>query len=453
MSSPAIEVHGLGKKYHIGAVKTARYNTLRDSLVSAVGGPLRRARKLLSGQATGAAELDEEIWALKDVSFDVEQGEVVGIIGRNGAGKSTLLKVLSRITEPSAGYARIQGRMGTLLEVGTGFHPELTGRENVFLNGAILGMHRPEIERNFDEIVEFSEIEKFIDTPVKHYSTGMSLRLAFSVAAHLEPEILLIDEVLAVGDVSFQRKCIGKMNDVAKEGRTILFVSHNMAAVNRLCERVLWIDEGGLRCSGDTGDVIREYLADGSSFIGARTWEGGLSNPGVEVLKVHAMRVRNSEGDVISVVAGDEPFRVEIDYQIADSLPASRIGFVVSTPDGTVAFDAFDSDKERFSSSRLPGSYTSACEVPGQLLGPGRYLLSVVAGIPGVRSLASYEGALTIDVNDTGVVGSHMPGGRLGVFRPNLAWEVVEHESPELLESPETGQTEPPASLPPELER
>lgn len=427
MSNPAIEVRGLGKKYHIGAVKTARYNTLRDSLVNVAVGPIRRARKLLSGQATGAAELDEEIWALRDVSFDIARGEVVGIIGRNGAGKSTLLKVLSRITEPSAGYARIQGRMGTLLEVGTGFHPELTGRENVFLNGAILGMHRPEIERNFDEIVEFSEIGKFIDTPVKHYSSGMSLRLAFSVAAYLEPEILLIDEVLAVGDVSFQRKCIGKMNDVAKQGRTILFVSHNMAAVNRLCERVLWIDEGGVRRSGETGDVIREYLADGSSFVGERTWEGGLSNPGVDELRVHAMRVRDSQGRVTSGVAGDEPFRVEIDYEITENLPASRIGFVVSTPDGTVAFDAFDSDKERFASRRLPGNYTSVCDIPGQLLGPGRYVLTVVAGIPGVRSLASFDGALTIDVNDTGVVGLHVPGGRRGVFRPNLDWDVVEH--------------------------
>jgi len=429
MSNPVIEVRGLAKQYHIGAVKTDRHGTLRDSITSAVTGPVRRARKLLSGQATGAAELDEQIWALRDVSFDVEQGEVVGIIGRNGAGKSTLLKVLSRITEPTAGYARIQGRMGTLLEVGTGFHPELTGRENVFLNGAILGMQRPEIERKFDEIVEFSEIARFIDTPVKHYSSGMSLRLAFAVAAHLEPEILLIDEVLAVGDVSFQRKCVGKINDVATEGRTILFVSHNMAAVSRLCERVLWIHDGLLHRSGDTGAVIREYLAEGSSFVGERTWEGGFSNPGVDVLTIHAMRVRGSDGKVSGGVSGGEAFRVEIDYQLKDTLQASRIGFVVSTPDGTVAFDAFDSDKEQFASTRSPGHYTSVCEVPGQLLGPGRYVLSIVAGIPGVRGLASYEGALTIDVNDTGAVGSHVAGGRRGVFRPNLAWDVVRRDT------------------------
>ena len=424
-----MEVRGLAKQYHIGAVKSAGFETLRGSVASALTGPFRRARKLLSGQATGAAELDEKIWALRDVSFDVEQGEVVGIIGRNGAGKSTLLKVLSRITEPTAGYANVHGRMATLLEVGTGFHPELTGRENVFLNGAILGMQRPEIQRKFDEIVAFSEIERFIDTPVKHYSSGMSLRLAFSVAAHLEPEILLIDEVLAVGDVSFQRKCVGKMNDVAKEGRTILFVSHNMAAVNRLCERVLWVHDGLLHRSGDPGEIIREYLADGSSFVGERTWEGGLSSPGVDILKVHAMRVRDSGGKISSGLSGDEAFRVEIDYEITDTLPSSRIGFVVSTPDGTVAFDAFDSDMERFASARSPGRYTSVCKVPGQLLGPGRYLLSIVAGMPGIKSLASFEGALTIDVNDTGVVGSHVPGGRRGVFRPNLAWDVMSSDA------------------------
>ena len=363
------------------------------------------------------------------MSFDVEQGEVVGIIGRNGAGKSTLLKILSRITEPTAGYADIRGRMATLLEVGTGFHPELTGRENVFLNGAILGMQRPEIQRKFSEIVAFSEIEKFIDTPVKHYSSGMSLRLAFSVAAHLEPEILLIDEVLAVGDVSFQRKCVGKINDVAKEGRTILFVSHNMAAVNRLCERVLWVHDGLLHRSGDPGEIIREYLAEGSSFVGEYVWEGGLSNPGVDVLKIDAMRVRNSNGTVSSGISANETFRVEIDYRLMDTLPASRIGFVVSTPDGTVAFDAFDSDVERFASTRSPGRYTNVCEVPGQLLAPGRYVLSLVAGIPGVSSLASHEGALTIEVNDIGVVGSNVPGGRRGVFRPNLAWDVVRRDS------------------------
>jgi lipopolysaccharide transport system ATP-binding protein len=427
MGRPVIEVRDLSKQYHIAAVRSAGHDLLARSLVRSVTAPFRRAGKLLRGQATGASELDEKIWALRGVSFDVSEGEVVGIIGRNGAGKSTLLKVLSRITEPTSGYARIRGRMGTLLEVGTGFHPELTGRENVFLNGAILGMRRPEILRKFDEIVAFSEIEKFIDTPVKHYSTGMSLRLAFSVAAHLEPEILLIDEVLAVGDVSFQRKCVGKMNDVANQGRTILFVSHNMAAVSRLCERVLWVDGGRLHRSGDPGTMIREYLADGASSVGERRWEGGLSNPGVNILKVDAMRVRDSRGRVSSGLSGGEAFTVEIDYRLTAALPASRIGFIVSTPDGTAAFDAFDSDREEFASARSPGHFRSVCRVPGQLLSPGRYLLSLVAGIPDVKSLASCEGALTIEISETGMVGSHAPRGRRGVFLPNLSWDVVSH--------------------------
>ena len=427
MNNVAIEARGLAKEYHIGAVKDARYRSLRDVVAQTVTGPVRRAGKLLRGQATGAAELDERIWAVKDLSFEVNRGEVVGIIGRNGAGKSTLLKILSRITEPTEGWARIKGRMGTLLEVGTGFHPELTGRENVYLNGAILGMKRPEIARKFDEIVEFSEVAKFIDTPVKHYSSGMSLRLAFAVAAHLEPEILLIDEVLAVGDVAFQQKCVGKMDDVAQEGRTILFVSHNMAAVNRLCDRVLWIHDGGLHMSGESRLVIQEYLSAGSSFVGERSWPDGLSNPGVDSLKVDAVRVRNSKGVVTGGISAGESFSLEIDYRVKEVLSSCRIGVVVSTPDGTIAFDAFDSDVVEFAAPRAPGSFRAACEIPGQFLSPGRYWISLVAGIPDVRSLATFESALTIDVNDAGVVGAHSHGGRRGVFRPKLKWSVRDH--------------------------
>ena len=227
MSDIVIRVDSLSKQYRIGG-KQEGYRTLRDTLTETFVSPFRRARKLLRGHAYGAAELDEIIWALRDISFEVKRGEVVGIIGRNGAGKTTLLKILSRITEPTEGYAEIHGRVGSLLEVGTGFHPELTGRENIYLNGAILGMKKAEIERKFDEIVDFAEIEKFIDTPVKHYSSGMYVRLAFAVAAHMEPEILLVDEVLAVGDAAFQKKCLGKMGEVAEGGRTVLFVSHNM---------------------------------------------------------------------------------------------------------------------------------------------------------------------------------------------------------------------------------
>jgi lipopolysaccharide transport system ATP-binding protein len=260
MSDIAIRVNGLSKLYHIGR-KQESYKTLRDTLADAFVSPFRKASKLLRGQATGAAELDESIWALEDVSFDVRRGEVMGIIGRNGAGKSTLLKILTRITEPTKGYAEIRGRVGSLLEVGTGFHQELTGRENVFLNGAILGMKRSEISRKFDEIVSFAEVEKFVDTPVKHYSSGMYLRLAFAVAAHLESEILLVDEVLAVGDMEFQRKCLGKMQEVAIVGRTVLFVSHNLPMIQSLCSIAIVLKDGGVSFEGHPEQAIKNYCA------------------------------------------------------------------------------------------------------------------------------------------------------------------------------------------------
>ncbi|MGD8433922.1 MAG: ABC transporter ATP-binding protein, partial [Syntrophobacterales bacterium] len=259
MSDLAIRVDGLSKQYRIGS-KQQGYKTLRDTLAATLLSPFRRAQDLLRGQAYGAAELGETIWALKDVSCEIKRGEVVGIIGPNGAGKTTLLKILSRITEPTEGQAEIQGRVGSLLEVGTGFHPELTGRENIYLNGAILGMKKAEIEQKFDEMVSFAEIDKFIDTPVKHYSSGMYVRLAFAVAAHLEPEILLVDEVLAVGDMAFQKKCLGKMDDVAKEGRTVLFVSHNMGAIQQLTERSILLENGKLILDAKTPKVVEVYL-------------------------------------------------------------------------------------------------------------------------------------------------------------------------------------------------
>jgi lipopolysaccharide transport system ATP-binding protein len=263
MSDVVIRVENLGKRYRIG--ERERYLALRDVLTRAFSTPARLfgpRKSVSSSNGTGNGNGDHShIWALKDVSFDIRQGEVVGIIGRNGAGKSTLLKILARVTKPTRGLAEIRGRMGTLLEVGTGFHPELTGRENVFLSGAILGMSKSEIRRKFDEIVDFAEVEKFIDTPLKHYSTGMQMRLAFAVAAHLEPEILLVDEVLSVGDIEFQKKCLGKMGDVAKGGRTILFVSHQMNQIRKLCQRVLWTDAGQIRSDGASTAIVSEYEA------------------------------------------------------------------------------------------------------------------------------------------------------------------------------------------------
>lgn len=259
MSDIAIRLEGIGKEYRIGGKKES-YSTLRDILAEAFLSPFRRAAKLLRGQATGAAELDEIFWALKNFSLEIKRGEIVGIIGPNGAGKSTLLKILSRITDPTTGCADIHGRVGSLLEVGTGFHQELTGRENIYLNGAILGMKRAEIDSKFDEIVTFADVERFIDTPVKHYSSGMYLRLAFAVAAHLEPEILLVDEVLAVGDATFRKKCLGKMRSVANEGRTVLFVSHQMEAIESLCDRVILIREGSIERDGIPSEIIEYYL-------------------------------------------------------------------------------------------------------------------------------------------------------------------------------------------------
>src|SRR6266498_1086173 len=259
MSDIAINVEGLSKKYQIGGLQKSYYR-LTDQLTDTIMAPFRRAGNLLRGQATGAAELNETIWALKNISFQVKSGEVVGLIGPNGVGKSTLLKILSGITDPTEGYADIYGRVGSLLEVGTGFHPELTGRENIYLNGAILGMKKAEIENKLDEIVAFAEVDKFLDTPVKHYSSGMYVRLAFSVAAHLEPEILLVDEVLAVGDMAFQRKCLGKMDDVAKAGRTVVFVSHNMSLLQSLCERGILLQQGSVSIDGTITEVVDAYL-------------------------------------------------------------------------------------------------------------------------------------------------------------------------------------------------
>jgi ABC-type polysaccharide/polyol phosphate transport system ATPase subunit len=268
-SDVVIRADGLGKKYVIGHQSNQRYTALRDVVARSAKGFARTAGDMLRGRPIYSGDELEEFWALKDVSFDVKRGDVVGIIGRNGAGKSTLLKILSRITEPSEGRVEIKGRVASLLEVGTGFHPELTGRENIYLNGSILGMTRAEIQRKFDEIVDFADVERFLDTPVKRYSSGMYVRLAFAVAAHLEPEILIVDEVLAVGDAEFQKKCLGKMQDVASDGRTVLLVSHNVSAVGSLCKNCLWLDRGQVRLFADRQEAMLAYITDGSENAGA----------------------------------------------------------------------------------------------------------------------------------------------------------------------------------------
>jgi lipopolysaccharide transport system ATP-binding protein len=311
MSDLAIRIENLGKRYRIGAAQ-ARYKTLRETLSGAAAAPLRRLRSLARGQPSEGAR--NTIWALRDLSFEIKRGEVVGIIGRNGAGKSTLLKVLSRITEPTEGYAELRGRVGTLLEVGTGFHPELTGRENIYLNGAILGMKRTETERKFDEIVAFAEVERFIDTPVKHYSSGMYLRLAFAVAAHLDPEILVVDEVLAVGDAQFQKKCLGKMEDVARQGRTVLFVSHNMAAVRSLCSQAILLKNGRREIAGSTDVVISHYLASSASEMTTTVAlpRGAPDDPG-EATSLHFYTL---DGTPQAEFRLGEPWRIVLDFEL-----------------------------------------------------------------------------------------------------------------------------------------
>lgn len=384
MSEMAIRAEGLGKTYRIGAVRSRGNRMIREVLAEAATAPFRRARKLLSGQASGAAELDEILWALQDVSFGIGEGEVVGIIGRNGAGKSTLLKILSRITEPSAGFCNIRGRVGSLLEVGTGFHPELTGRENVFLNGAILGMPRAEIERKFDQIVAFAETEKFIDTPVKHYSSGMSVRLAFAVAAHLEPEILLIDEVLAVGDVAFQRKCLSKMDEVADQGRTVLFISHNMAMVDSLCERSILLEGGRLVDDGPTRQVIDRYL-EGVSALAHVSLAENTDRSGVGDYVATRLELVDTNGRVIDhAITGDElTIRLHYDCRSGRPLRDARVNVLVSREERYFFVLATETTVPR--EMVLDGAGVIEVTVPALPLGGGEYDLSTYIGSGAIR--------------------------------------------------------------------
>jgi len=411
MSKIAIEVVGLGKKYHIGGPQKS-YHRLTDQLADTFMAPFRRAGKLLRGQATGAAELDETIWAIKDVSFQIKSGEVVGILGRNGVGKSTLLKILSGITDPTEGYADIYGRVGSLLEVGTGFHPELTGRENIYLNGAILGMKKAEIERKLDESVAFAEIDKFLDTPVKHYSSGMYVRLAFSVAAHLEPEILLVDEVLAVGDMAFQRKCLGKMDDVAREGRTVVFVSHNMGLLQTLCERGIFLQQGAVDTDGTITEAVDAYLQTleqgKSQDLSKRTDRKGQGR----VRLVGAEVVNNSNGSSPILKTG-HPARfvfcvnaivpgMACNFFLYDTIgqPVTSFKSKVRGPE-----DAYDPEN----------GLKFVCELDELLLLPGRYRVDVA--IVGDNRLQDFiEAAAVFEVGDGHVRGRPaQPDGKFSV--------------------------------------
>jgi lipopolysaccharide transport system ATP-binding protein len=422
----AISVKNLGKRYQIGAAETKfRYNMLRDVIMDTVYAPVRIAKALVGKSERRSNQ--NFVWALDDVSFDLEEGRVLGIVGRNGAGKSTLLKILSRVTEPTVGTVSVRGRVGSLLEVGTGFHPELSGRENIYMNGAILGMKRTEIDKKFDEMVDFSEVGQFIDTPVKRYSSGMYLRLAFAVAAHLEPEILVVDEVLAVGDAEFQRKCLGKMNDVAQQGRTVLFVSHNMSAILRLTQEAIVLKKGRLTKRAPTTEAVDFYLSSGQAESGQRVWEADDIPAASEPFRPVAIRLKDRGGKVVDTIRSTEPVTVEWEYQINAPITGLRVGMYLSTMRGEYVFTAFDTDDpeqyEQFG-TRQAGRYVSRCEIPADFFNEGRYSLGVNASSFGVKRYFMDENALSFNVDISGAPGMQWAELRQGPVRPRLNWKI-----------------------------
>lgn len=399
MSHIAIDVEALGKTFQIGGAQKSYYR-LTDQLVDMITAPFRRAGSLIRGQAGGATDLDETIWALKEVSFQIKPGEVVGIIGRNGAGKSTLLKILSGITDPTNGYADIYGRVGSLLEVGTGFHPELTGRENMYLNGAILGMKKAEIEGKLDEIVAFAEIDKFLDTPVKHYSSGMYVRLAFSVAAHLEPEILLVDEVLAVGDMAFQRKCLGKMDDVAQQGRTVLFVSHNMGLLQQLCERGIFLQHGTVHTDGTITEAVDAYLQT-LERAKSQDLSKRMDRKGVGEARLVNTEVNNGSSPILKT---GQP--AQFVFRVDASVPGIACNFFIYDSIGQPVTSFYSRARGPEDTYDPTGGLKFVCDLDELLLLPGRYRIDVA--IVGDNKLQDFVEAATVFE-----VGDGQVGGRL----------------------------------------
>jgi len=426
MPEIAVKVENISKRYRVG-VKTESSDTLVGAITGLLKAPLdnfRRISRLTSFRNTDAPE--EVIWAVDDVSFEVRSGEVLGLIGRNGAGKSTLLKILSKITDPTSGQAQIRGRVRALLEVGTGFHVELTGRENVYLNGAILGMKRAEINKKFDEIVDFSGIERYIDTPVKRYSSGMAVRLAFAVAAHLEPDVMLVDEVLAVGDAEFQKKCMGKMDDLAGEGRTIIFVSHNLAVVRRLCQRCVLLENGRVEMIDDSDKVVTHYLSRGESSTGLAVFKPVEG----QVAAIHEVGILNGNDEYTPVVPVESGFQVRVNSKITETLEMAEIAIAIYTMDGTSVFASTHTDKypDGATSTLTPGVYHATVKVPGGFLNVGRY--TVNARIFGraagqTRLTHAFEiSAVTFVVERTGFLASRFHFDRGGVVTPLLDWTL-----------------------------
>jgi lipopolysaccharide transport system ATP-binding protein len=418
MKRPVITIESLSKKYFLGQTHTSL-------LSEKIGNGLRKLYRKIGNDNSSHARpnqpSNDEIWALRDVNLEIHKGEVVGIIGRNGAGKSTLLKIISRITEPTTGQITIEGRIGSLLEVGTGFHQELTGRENIFLNGAILGMAKAEIHRKLDEIVSFSEIEKFLDTPVKRYSSGMYVRLAFAVAAHLEPEILVVDEVLAVGDAAFQKKCLGKMRDVSVGGRTVLFVSHNMTAVRELCNRAVWLDGGRVVDAGETNAIVGQYLHENARSIHEQTWPDPATAPGNDAVRLRRASLCPAEG--IGPITVHTLLRVEIEYWNLLEGAELLVSLYLHNIDGTCVFNS-DSSPRRYPR----GLVREVCHIPGNLLNDGTYRIGIMIVKDRFHGVHRLEGVLVFDVQDAERE-VHWYGKWDGVVRPELAWtsEYIGH--------------------------
>ncbi|MEO1377677.1 MAG: ABC transporter ATP-binding protein [Cyanobacteria bacterium J06635_10] len=415
MSDTIIRVDNLSKKYILKHNKE-RYKTFRGAITGA-GKSLVNAFNPRGKKEANSGE--EEFWALKDVSFEVKQGDRVAIIGRNGAGKSTLLKILSRITAPTDGSIRIKGRVASLLEVGTGFHPELTGRENIFLNGAILGMSKVEIQRKFDEIVAFAEVEKFLDTPVKRYSSGMYVRLAFAVAAHLEPEILIVDEVLAVGDAQFQRKCLGKMEDVGKEGRTVLFVSHNMATVTTLCQRGIWLVKGQVSMDGDAEQVTSKYLTCGAEHSGDVILNS--SNKLLQRFYFKRVSLLNLDKNITSNFDIRKPIIIHLEYSVTQTIKDLEVSVKVNNYSGITIFTTNRSSS--IGSIISKGNYISEIEIPALFLVSGTYTIEIAAHIPNVEILSQHKSLITFEIEETGSHMSMYKDNDFGVVLANILWE------------------------------
>ena len=415
----AIDVEGLSKQYRLGQYQSA-YGTLRDSIAFGVRRIAQREHR----------PHYEEIWALRDVSFTLPEGGVLGVIGRNGAGKSTLLKILTRITTPTSGRATIRGRVGSLLEVGTGFHPELTGRQNVYLNGSVLGMKRREIAKKFDEIVEFAGVEQFIDTPVKRYSSGMSVRLAFAVAAHLEPEVLLVDEVLAVGDAEFQRRCLGRMEDLSSSGRTVIFVSHQMQSVSQLCDRAIWLEKGAIVGDGPSSETVARYLQSGLGGSGSsREWPDLATAPGDDLVRLRSVRVVQDDEEAAAVDVR-RPVGIEIGFVVLDDDRPVFPKIKVIDQRGDVAFNAMDTSERWHDPS--PGEYVSTAWIPGNLLNEGLVSVQVAICSFGTLKLRPHAGlndAVSFHVQDPAEGDSargSFTGQWRGVVRPMLDWTTEE---------------------------